>query len=124
MFEDQIQFFIHFAPGEQRAPTGHLVEDATDSPHVDRSEVFRTAQKHIGRSIPQSDHFVRVGLRRKRFDSCQTEISQFQFTPLVDQEILRSKETPTSLSCILSFFFHSLQISMEDLPRMAIVETA
>lgn len=42
------------------------------APHVDGCGVFRRAQQHIRRPIPQSHHLIGVSLRRDRLGSCQT----------------------------------------------------
>lgn len=42
------------------------------SPHVDLCRVFRGAQQHIRRSVPQSYHFIWVGLCGDGFGPSQT----------------------------------------------------
>ncbi len=61
---------------EQGSSRGHLVENATDAPHVDGGRVLGRAQQDVGRPVPEGDHFVRVGLRGNGFGAREAEIRQ------------------------------------------------
>jgi len=55
--EDTLQLVIHVAAGKQGpASVSQLGEDAAGTPHVNAGSVELSAEEHIRRAIPQSDH--------------------------------------------------------------------
>ena len=57
---------------------GHLVENASNAPHVDGCGVLCRAKKDIWRSVPQSHHLIRIGFGGDRLRSGQAEICQLK----------------------------------------------
>ena len=64
--------------GEKGPSRGHLVENASDAPHVDGGGVLGGAEEDVGRAVPQRHNLVRVRLRRHRLGAGQTEIGELQ----------------------------------------------
>ena len=61
---------------EERPARGHLVENASDAPHVDGRGVLGGAEQHVGRAVPQRHHLVGVRLRRHGLGAGQTEVGE------------------------------------------------
>ncbi len=67
--ENEMKFVFDSGAREERPPTRHLVEDAPDAPHVNRRRVFRRAEQHVGRPVPQRHHLIWIRLGRDGFSS-------------------------------------------------------
>ena len=76
--EDQVQLILNGGPREEGPTRGHLVKNASDTPHVDRGRVLGGAQEDVGWPVPEGDHLVGVGLRRHRLGSGEAEVSQLK----------------------------------------------
>lgn len=73
---------------EERFPSCHFGEDATDAPHVNTSAVLPAAEENLRRAIPESDDFVRVRAERDSECACEAEISDFEIAVSVDEQVL------------------------------------
>jgi hypothetical protein len=67
----------------------HLVEYASNAPHINVSRVVCRAEQDIWRSIPECHDLVGVSLSRNRLSSSESKVGQFQFSNAIDQEVLR-----------------------------------
>ena len=63
---------------EERPARGHLVENATDTPHIDGRAVLCAAEQDVRRAIPQRHHLIAVGLGRNGLGPGQTKVSQLK----------------------------------------------
>lgn len=67
---------------------GHFNEDAANGPDVDRRTVKSASHQDLWRSVPESDDFMCVGSDRETDAASKTEISQFDVSLRVNQQVL------------------------------------
>ena len=58
------------------------------SPHIQLCRVLCGAHEYIWWSVPQSDHFVRVGASGNRLGPSQTKICQLELANFTDEQVL------------------------------------
>ena len=73
-----MKFIFNRRTRKERSSGGHLVEDASDAPHVDRRRVLGRAEEDVRRPIPEGHYLVRICLRRYGLGAGETEISQLK----------------------------------------------
>lgn len=73
---------------EQWPARVHLRHDAASGPDVYACVVCPASQQDVGSAIPQRDNLVGEGVDRDTKSSRQTEITKFQLSLAVDQEVL------------------------------------
>lgn len=99
---------------EQWSSCGHLGKDATDTPDVDGTRVAWRAQKHLGRSVPKRDDFVRVNTNGNAESTRQTEIGELDHAVLVDEQILGLQVTVHGASLV------TVEDALRDLMQVAL----
>ena len=87
--EDGHELLLRVGAGEERAPRGHLGEDAARGPHVDRRRVLGRAHEHVGRAVPERDDLVRERAHRDPKRAREPKVRELQVAALVDQQVLR-----------------------------------
>merc|ERR1719320_362535 len=87
--EYEVEFILDSRAWEERPARSHLVENASDPPHVNRCGVLGGSQEDIWGSVPQGHNLVGVGLGGHRLGAGQAKISQLQLPSLIYQKVLR-----------------------------------
>ena len=84
------QLIVHVAAREQGSPrVRNLGEYASGRPRVDGGRVVLGAEEHVGRPVPQGDHFGAEAVDWDAEGAGQAEVGQLQLVVLVDQKVLR-----------------------------------
>mmetsp|Transcript_9292 Transcript_9292/g.20246 ORF Transcript_9292/g.20246 Transcript_9292/m.20246 type:complete len:207 (-) Transcript_9292:170-790(-) len=86
--EDLQQLVLVASPREERTAVQHLRKDAPHRPDVHRSRILPGSHQNVGRTIPQSDHLMRVGPHGNPESTGQPKIGKLQSTLAVDQKVL------------------------------------
>ena len=105
--EDLVNFRI--ARKEWSPLEGHLRKNASNRPHINASRIMARSQKHLWRTIPQSDdlykksateyrrvkktNFVCIRAHWNSKRTGEAEVSQFEIIPFIDEKILRLEVT-------------------------------
>ena len=76
--EYEMELVLDCGAREERPARGHLVENATDAPHINGGGVLGGAQQHVRRPVPQRHHLVTVRLRRHALRPGQPEVRQLK----------------------------------------------
>ena len=63
---------------EERPARGHLVENATDAPHINGGGVLGGAQEDVRRAVPQRHNLVTVRLGRYALGPGQAKVRQLK----------------------------------------------
>ena len=95
--EDLIDFRV---AGEQRVSHGHFGKDASDGPHVNGGAVVTRSKQNLGRTVPEGNHFVRVGAERDTESTSKTKIGELQVALFVDEKILRFEISVEDAMCV------------------------
>ena len=63
---------------EQRPSRGHLVENASDPPHINGCGVLCGPEEDVRRPVPQGHNLVTVGLGRDTLGPGQAKVRQLE----------------------------------------------
>ena len=69
-----MKLILHSGSRKERSARGHLVENAANSPHINRGGILGGSQEDIWRPVPQGHNLVAVGLGGDRLSSSQSEV--------------------------------------------------
>ena len=73
-----MKLILHSWSREERSARGHLVENAANSPHINRGGILCGAQEDVRGAVPQGHNLIAVGLRGNRLSSSQAEVRQLK----------------------------------------------
>ena len=88
----------------QSAVADHLGEDAADGPHVNSERVLLGTKQDFRSTVPQSDHFMSVGLDRHGKGTGESKVSNLEVALHVNKNV------------------SGLQVAVDDTPAVAVVD--
>lgn len=76
-------------PDKEGTVVDHFSEDAPKGPYVDGCSIMTRAKQNFWGSVPERNHFVRIGADRHIECTCKTEIGQLNLARRrVDKQIM------------------------------------
>ena len=73
-----MKFILNSGAWEERSARGHLIENASNAPHINGGGILCRAQKDVWRSVPEGDNFVTICLGWNTFCTCKSKICQLK----------------------------------------------